>query len=248
MPMTPASPIRIDSRFRGPPQSGNGGYVCGRLAALLVGPAKVRLHVPPPLDRELIGLREGEEARLLDGEALVATAVAGLPELEVPAPPTLEQARRASERYAGTTGHVFPTCFVCGPERAPGDGLCIYAGTTGKDMVAAAFEVPLDLVDEGGSVLPEIVWSALDCPGYFAITGERLEPMVLGELCAELRAPVQAGATLVAYAWPVHVEGRKAHCGSAVATSDGQVLAVARGTWIRLTPGQAAKAMGGGGS
>lgn len=240
-----ARSITIESRFRGPPRSGNGGYVCGRLAALIDGPARVRLRVPPPLDRPLVGRREGEEARLLDGDEVVATAIPGRPQLEVPRPPTLEQARRARERYAGQTGHVFPTCFVCGPQREPGDALCIYAGPVGDGIVAAPFEVPPDLVDEGGHALPEIVWAALDCPGYFAVTGERLQPMVLGELCAELRAAVPVGETLVAFAWPLQVEGRKAHCGSAVATREGEVLAVGRGTWIRLTPEQAAKAMGG---
>jgi hypothetical protein len=29
--------IRIDRRFRGPPESGNGGYVCGCLAQFVVG-------------------------------------------------------------------------------------------------------------------------------------------------------------------------------------------------------------------
>ena len=45
--------ITIPRRFNGPPHSGNGGYVCGRLASYLDGPASVRLRVPPPLEREL---------------------------------------------------------------------------------------------------------------------------------------------------------------------------------------------------
>ena len=43
----------IASRFNGPPNSGNGGYSCGVLAAFIDGPASIRLHVPPPLDAPL---------------------------------------------------------------------------------------------------------------------------------------------------------------------------------------------------
>ena len=37
--------LTIPRRFNGPPRSGNGGYVCGRLASYLDGPASVRLRV-----------------------------------------------------------------------------------------------------------------------------------------------------------------------------------------------------------
>jgi len=39
----------IPSRFCGPPGSGNGGYVCGRIAAYVDGPATVTLRRPTPL-------------------------------------------------------------------------------------------------------------------------------------------------------------------------------------------------------
>jgi hypothetical protein len=39
----------IAPRFRGPPGTGNGGYVCGRIAAHLDGPAEITLRRPPPL-------------------------------------------------------------------------------------------------------------------------------------------------------------------------------------------------------
>ena len=45
-----AETFTIARRFRGPSQSGNGGYVCGRLARHVAGPALVRLRAPPPLD------------------------------------------------------------------------------------------------------------------------------------------------------------------------------------------------------
>ena len=36
--------LSISSRFRGPPQSGNGGYDCGRLANYIGGPAAVSVE------------------------------------------------------------------------------------------------------------------------------------------------------------------------------------------------------------
>ena len=47
--------ITIDKRFRGPPNSGNGGYVCGLLAGHIDGrSAEIALRAPPPLARPLI--------------------------------------------------------------------------------------------------------------------------------------------------------------------------------------------------
>jgi hypothetical protein len=42
----------IPSRFCGPLDSGNGGYVCGRIAAYVSGPVTVTLRRPPPLVTE----------------------------------------------------------------------------------------------------------------------------------------------------------------------------------------------------
>ena len=39
--------LTIPSRFNGPAGVGNGGYVCGRIAAYVDGPATVTLRRPP---------------------------------------------------------------------------------------------------------------------------------------------------------------------------------------------------------
>ena len=41
--------ITIDKRYCGPPNSGNGGYVCGLLANHIGASAEITLRVPPPL-------------------------------------------------------------------------------------------------------------------------------------------------------------------------------------------------------
>ena len=41
--------VVIEERFRGPPRSANGGYICGLLAAHIDGDAEITLLAPPPL-------------------------------------------------------------------------------------------------------------------------------------------------------------------------------------------------------
>jgi hypothetical protein len=224
--------VIVTSRFRGPPTSGNGGYVAGLLGAHLAGPSRVRLHVPPPLERPLALDGDGE-LRLTDGEALIATCTPAALDLEPPAPPSVEEAREASRAYVGLRKHPFPACFVCGPERTDGDGLRIFPGRTRRGLLAAPFEPPRDLlVGQGGRLELPIVWAALDCTGYFAIVGDDPLPMLLGELTVEVRGPVDRGPHVV-YGWPLGGEGRKARCGTALASADGRLLAVALATWIR---------------
>ena len=52
-------PITIDRRYRGPPTSANGGYVCGLVANAIGGSGEVTLRAPPPLDQPLEDLRAG---------------------------------------------------------------------------------------------------------------------------------------------------------------------------------------------
>ena len=228
--------VTIPSRFNGPPDSGNGGYSCGVLAAFLKGAARVRLQLPPPLDVPLdVHANADGGVSMADGDRLVGTAVPAPLELEVPPAPALAEAEDARHRYPCYTGHVFPTCFVCGPGRPEGDGLELYPGPVRDwSLLACPWRPRSDLLDSAGFVRPEIVWSALDCPGYFACLGERPEPAVLGELHAERLAAVPGDRTLVVYAWPLGRDGRKCYAGSAIADSGGEVLARARSTWILL--------------
>ena len=62
----------IGRQFCGPPNSGNGGYVCGVLAKGLDGPATAVIRAPVPLDTELAFEGDGGVNRLLgDGGALI---------------------------------------------------------------------------------------------------------------------------------------------------------------------------------
>jgi len=231
--------VSIPSRFNGPLESGNGGYCSGVVANIFEGAAEVSLRRPVPLDTPLDVVHENDgSVRVLDGEALVAVARA-VPEfdIEVPAPPSLREARLASERYRGLSDGLFSRCFVCG--RAREDAFGVFAGAVeGRQLVASPWTPPSWTADAAGRVLPEFVWAVLDCPTYFAlyVTGE-LPLSVLAQLTARIDAPIVAGEEHVVIAWPMETDGRKRYAGSAVLSRDGMSLAVARALLIEPRAG-----------
>jgi hypothetical protein len=231
--------VSISGRFNGPLESGNGGYCSGVVANVVEGAAEVSLRCPVPLDTLLDVVREGDgSVRVLDGEALVAVARAA-PEfdIEVPAPVSPHEARRAAARYRGLSDGVFSRCFVCG--RAREDAFGVFAGPVeGRQLVASPWTPPLWTADAAGRVLPEFVWAVLDCPTYFALymSGE-LPLSVLAQLTARIDAAVVAGEEHVVIAWPMETDGRKRYAGSAVLSPDGVPLAVARALLIEPRAG-----------
>jgi hypothetical protein len=232
--------ISIAACFNGPPASGNGGYSCGVLAIMLEGAARVRLFAPPPLDKTLsVSCHEDGHLEMHDGETLVGAAYPAELDLEVPPAPTLEQAKQASKSFPCYQEHAYPRCYVCGPERRHEDGLCLFPGPVNDWSLLACPWVPsANTLDDVGNVRPEIVWSALDCPGYFAAVGEDLPVTLLGELTGEILATVPGDRPLVVYCWPLGREGRKAWGATAIANQEGEVLALSRSLWITLKAGQ----------
>lgn len=231
--------VVIDRRFRGPADSGNGGYSCGALARFLpegAGAAEVTLRLPPPLERPLEVEVAGGEATMREDDRLVAEArLLEALEVEVPPPVDVEEAAAAREASPLHGRHPFPGCFVCGPERGPGDGLGIVCGPVGDELVAAPWEVDDTILDERGEVPLEIVWAALDCPGGLSgMLVPEVRTSVLGRLAARLRRPILPGTTCVAAGWPIGHEGRKFHAGSAIFSEHGELLAEARAVWIQL--------------
>src|SRR3954447_5669296 len=161
--------ITIEPRFNGPPDSGNGGYSCGRLAQFVdADAAEVTLRLPPPIGRPMqVERGETGPARLLDGDALVAEARPV--DVPIDAPPPVEASEAAEAEHDSPfldgESHPFPTCFVCGPRRTSGDGLRIYAGPVAqRDVFAAAWTPDPDLAGDDGTLPLELVWAALDCP------------------------------------------------------------------------------------
>ena len=234
--MAATETITIPQRFNGPLESGNGGYSAGVLAAFADGPVEVSLRRPVPLDTPL-EIRRGEDGSVLavDGDELVAEGRPG-PELEldVPAAVSLADARAARQLYRGLGTGSFANCFVCG--RARDDAFGVQAGRVqSRDVVASPWTPPEWTADESGTVRPEIVWAVLDCPTYFATyvdVPDPLPPAVLARFSVRIDAPVRAGDEHVAIGWPIEADGRKRRAGSAVVSSDGELLAVAEALLI----------------
>lgn len=230
--------VVIAERFRGPPTSANGGYACGLLAQFLEGPAAVTLRSPPPLGRPLAVRCQENAASLWDGELLVAEGAASPGSFDVPPPVGVEEARLATEHYEWMEGHPYPTCFVCGPLREPGDGLRIFPSpVAGRELYAAPWTPGADLAGYDGLVRPEFAWSALDCPsGLVTNTFGDVGRSLLGRLEADLSRPVHAGEEHVLTAWPIERDGRKLRTGSALFTAAGELLASAQAVWIVVEP------------
>ena len=230
--------VVIKQRFCGPPNSGNGGYSCGLLAEHISGPAQVRLHSPPPLDTPLTIIEDSGDWLLKHQRELVGTAKPAQLDLVPPSPPTLEQARQARQTFAGHSDlNVFRSCFVCGPARDVSDGLQLFTGNiNGTELVACDWQPNADLLDEQGNTKTEFVWSALDCPGYFAlrIPSDSGKLFLLGQMTGSIDKPVPGDQPLIIYAWTQFIEGRKHYSASAIATAEGEVLARAEHLWIEL--------------
>lgn len=236
---TTVAPLHV-----GPPGTGNGGWVCGLLTERLddlvpaegdLTAATVRLSAPTPLGRPLrwevdgtVADGSGLAVHLLDGETLLGTVRrTTAPDLTVPAPVGLEEARAAAAGF-DPSGHPYPGCYVCGPE-ADG-GLRVFVGpVAGRDDVLAS---PVTLTEEG---LPPVL-AALDCPGAFTV-GFGEEALLLGTLTSTVHAEAPLGRELVVIAWAIGREDRKRHSGTALLDGE-RVLATAAATWIAPAPTQ----------
>ncbi|MCH8112092.1 MAG: hypothetical protein IH905_09100 [Proteobacteria bacterium] len=225
----------VEPRFCGPDGIGNGGYVCGRVAAFIGGAAEVTLRKPAPLGEPLSVARPGDgRVSILHGGELIAEAAAAPDEdFSVPDAPALAAAQDASTRYVGHVHTNYPNCFVCGPNRTD-DGMRIFAGPIdgGGGILASPWRPDAGFGDESGAVRPEFVWSALDCPGGFAINDDLDAMILLGRMSARQFAPVIVGEEHIVIGWAMGGEGRKRISGTAVYSAAGELRASARSIWI----------------
>jgi hypothetical protein len=229
--------VEIERRFRGPPDSAQGGYACGLLAERIGGPcASVSLRLPPPLERPLeVRVGDGGTAALLDGDRVVAEGEPADLRLEVPDPVSLEDAERASAECPWVDRHPFPGCFGCGPERSQGEAVAIVTGPVAdSDLFAAPWTPLAEFADGDGAVDPLFVWAALDCPTSAPAFLDEGRPSVLGRLTGRLLAPVRAGQTHTVTAWLLGHDGRKHRGAAAIHAPDGELCAYAEGLWIEL--------------
>jgi hypothetical protein len=235
----------IEKRFCGPPKSGNGGYVCGLLAAHIDGSAEVTLLAPPPLGQRLnvLSREHGVELRK-DGTTL---AIARAVHIDVPEIPIVDfcEAQDAVRRSRyDQSRHPLPMCFVCGPARMDGDGLRIIPAAVPScpdhkmGTLVAPWAPYANLASEDGTIAGEFIWAALDCPTGFAAVGARHlgmtgdETILLGRMSARIERRPRPGDRCIIVAWPTGRDGRKLLANSALLNSEGDILAVARAIWL----------------
>jgi len=222
--------LNFDRRFRGFDTGALGGYPAGAVVAGRIdGPAEVNIRSLPPMERELELGETDEGLTLNNGEALVLEAKPAEFELEIPEPPELEAAEDAAHRLIhDELGHLYPSCFTCGPDREPGDGLRLFMGRTaeGVDLLASAWTTDPALANGADAIPVEMVWSALDCPSIWAV-GEFPEGgfNVLARQRVEGLAPVPVGEASIVTAWPIEHDGRKHVTGVAIHDRAGELLA-----------------------
>jgi hypothetical protein len=217
-----SSSVVIPRRFRGPLNSGNGGYVAGRLASELGGVVEVTLRRPPPLDRPLRLERAGDALELFDGDMLVAEARAGSLELAPPAAPSFAEATGAPEAPPWWGTDEYGECFSCGT-RHEQDGLTIHPRPF-DGLVAA----PWTAVE----VSTEIVWAAIDCSGAYAVGGPGRGEPLLARMTARIDRLPRDGEECVVIGWSLEEDGRKLHAGTALHGAEGDPIAVSRQLWI----------------
>jgi hypothetical protein len=231
--------LTVAERFCGPPGTANGGYLAGRLAALVDSPAVgVRLRRPTPLDRALEVRPAGTGLELLDGAELLAIATPADLDLDVPVPPSPAEAAAAQAALPPRTAHPFPRCFGCGPERTPGEAVAVFVGPLPDrpDLWAGIFRPGAGLPSSDGVAAPETVWAALDCPSFQPIAPLDPSPHLLGTITARQDRPVRLDTDHVILSWILGREGRRSTTASALIGPDGEVCAHAQALWFAMPP------------
>lgn len=244
--------IIVPARFRGPPESGNGGYVAGLLAEQFPEPQssaedaaiEVTLRAPTPLDRSMTPLRpDSDSLQLIIGETLIAEARRSELKLDVPEPPRFADALAAEKNSPSFIENInpllpqgkgfHPICFCCGADVAADEGLHVYAAPVqGFDGVAAAWQPSTVFADPDGLLPERILWAALDCPGQFAYFAAGIRTGMLGRMTGRILKPVPAAQELTVIGWCIDVERLKHFAGTALFDESGDLCGYSKQVWI----------------
>ena len=226
--------VRIPRGHNGPARSANGGVAAGTMAALVDGPAEVRLSAPPPMGVDLPVRRQGEwVVASHDDTQVLAVRSAAAP--EVPLPDLDPAVVGDGEPFPD---HPAVTCVVCGEEHP--DGLRMFpAPVEGHPGVLATWwEPPAWSIDPDGHLRHDLLWGVLDCPGALAIMHAADEPTfaALAGITGEVLAPVRQGERVLVLGFTLGADGRKRIAGTAVLGPDGDLRAHTRQLCIAVPP------------
>ena len=168
---------------------------------------------------------------------MIADSEPAVLDLDAPPPPSLDAA--AAARPASPSFHdghgVHPTCFGCGQLPESAGTLRIAAAPVeveGHRLVAGTWRPGPTFAEGDGSVRPQWVLAALDCPGAFAFIVDDIGAGLLGRITFEQRGEVRADDEHVVTGWQIGREGRKLLAGTALFTAAGELLAMASAVWF----------------
>ncbi len=236
--------VVVEDRFKGPPQSGNGGYVGGLFSRTIdssgQGDVEVTLRSPIPLDKPMqVSHLDDGTATISDGDTLIAQVKPVQWEMEIPAPPPWKDIEAAASRSLAFKSNIndllpgrkgfHPICFCCGVEHATGLQVCV---APVGDQVAAVWETKASWGLSDGLLPVEFLWTAMDCPGQFAYMEQGIRTGMLGRITASVIERPSAGETLLVSAWTIMVEGKKHFAGSAIFDRSGKLYSKAKTVWI----------------
>jgi hypothetical protein len=252
---TAVGAVVVPARFVGPPGSANGGWIAGTLAGYLDAPAagtawaaEAVLRARTPLQVPLsIEAADGAGVRLTHDGTVLVEAYPAAPAEPAQAPPFVEHAaaEQAAAAALRTAAHPFSMCFGCGTGRAPGDGLRLLPGPVPDGppgLVAVPWTIDASLAGPEGTIGRHLLWSALDCPSFWAhqaaLPGEELIALLARQTVtladAAAADTVTPGTTYIVVARADAAEGRKLHASSALYDQTGHLVAAATALWIRL--------------
>jgi hypothetical protein len=240
--------VEVATQFRGPPESGNGGYVSGLLAGFLTHPLsmegiEVTLRAPTPLDTPMEIRVDDEQASAYVGETLIGQALPKKLELDVPSPPSFAQVLAVQQNSAALDPEIenivpggigfHPVCFCCGADVPADQGLRVFAAPVpGFAGVAAAWQPNPAFQDENGLLPKKMIWAALDCPGQYAYLADGIRTGLLGRMTAKVLKPVSANDQIVITGWCIEMEGKKHFAGTALFNQEGECCAYSKQVWI----------------
>jgi len=252
-PSSSRAQVSIDSVYNGPVNCGNGGYISGLLAGFIEGDAEIRINAAFPVETPLQVKDTDKGIGVYLDDKLLGSARSIQLELSIPTPPNLESARAASQRFEFIHSSDPKGCYVCSPTRTTENGLLVFCGALDeliesdpgvdwstqieKNIIAALWRPSDNLCEgEGESHIDNIyVWSALDCPGAYAIKAAEPDAglQLLGTCSGSIKAPLRPNEDYIVSSWKISPNsGRKRFMGVAIHTTAGELMACAKQIWI----------------
>ena len=247
----PPTSVSIDSVYNGPVNCGNGGYISGLLAGFIEGDAEIRINAAFPVETSLQVKNTDQGIGVYLDDKLLGSARGIQLKLAIPTPPNFASATAASQRFDFMHASDPKGCYVCSPRRTVDNGLRVFCGALSEvieidssidwrtqieeNIVAAAWRPTDNLCNSAGNIDNIYVWSALDCPGAYAIKAVEADAglQLLGTCSGSIKTPLNPNEDYIISSWKISPNnGRKRFMGVAIHNTTGELMACAEQIWF----------------